>query len=403
MLSQELNHEEDQPVVLEQNLVHDFAQPVSGEEGVKASILAGGWTTRAYRDRRLAVMQKDLIVMRFEDPGPTGTKLTGWGEGFPGPGKIAGDIKRRKRAAGIDTGEGDIQDGGDARDSEGTREAQESEAAQVLAGDDNSEDKKNSEHVPNVEDTHNILAGDENITALDFVMFNPSGLVSHYRVTPVDGTGGMHWKGEWSFDDFEGDTGVRPFEMFKAPPAALRNRYILEDVSPVIDGGLLNEGRESRASGVEPPARAGEEVPEPPSELAVLSEDGAECTPKPPPELADSPVSQKGDEAKKRSNIALARWRYAGEAVLYQVRRKLHSTSFYRETARERKRYILITMKLDHEEQTDAEYCEVLNIRKRVDPNVCYVWNRIADFYGNRKVGEHVYVLVCFQVLRWGN
>lgn len=316
MFSQELDHPEDQPVVIEHVVIDDFTSPST--DGDKAFSIAGGWTTRAYRDRGLAVMQRDLIVMKFDDPGPTGTELTGTGVSFPGSGKISGTIDR---------------------------------VAQPTRGE----------------------GGDGiSIVALDFTMPYPSGLVSHYRLKPVDGSGGMHWKGEWWFDDYEEDQGVRPCDMFRVPPEALRYRYIIEEAFSTEEDSeaRTNPGRQPDVHQSVP---SGEEANEP-----------ANIDPNEHPSDHTARISP------KRTTLAIARWKYARETTLYQVRQKLHSVSFYRERAKERRRYILITMKLSHAEQTDAEFSELLKIRSRVHPNICSTWNRIAMFYSDRKVAEHV-------------
>ncbi|KAJ3526594.1 hypothetical protein NMY22_g10101 [Coprinellus aureogranulatus] len=337
MLSEKLDHAEDQPVLLEQLLIHDYAPP-SSTEGSQASNIAGAWTARAHRDRGLSGKQRDLVLLNFNDPGPNGTELTGDAVGFTGPGKISGTIERK--------------------------------AVPVGEGNERPEGEQHSD------------AGNSNeIVALDFTRTFPEGsVISHYRVTPVAGSDGMQWTGEWWFDDYEADKGVRPFDMFRAPPEALRYRHILED-TPLAEEEHANGPTDETQPSDGDPAAQNAELDQAASGPALPAEASSESASDPPPE----------NEKPNSGALALKRWRFAKEVVLYQVRQKLHSTSFYRERAKERKRYVLITMKLAHSEQSDDEFSELLDIRAKVNPNICYVWKRIAAFYdSDRKVAEHV-------------
>lgn len=327
MLWRELDNPEERPDILEQVLVHDFTSPIP-VNGNQPWGIAGGWTIRLHRNRGLAVMQRDLFVIRFAEPDPMGAELIGAGELHNGPQQITGTIERRTQHSDEEGGEDDSQE--------------------------------LNEH------------GQIEIAALDFTVPWTDGSAIHCRLTPVDGSDGAHWEGEWWYDGDEDDDGVRACDMFRAPPEALRYHDALKEALSF-----------QKDSGTTICAQA---TPKP-SNQPVTSTSEAEV---------GEPFSQRPlppSDAKTCRDAAIARWNYARDVTLYQVREKLHSKAFYRERAKERRRYILLTMKMWNDVQTDEEFCELLKIRARVHPNIIYVWNTIANYYFDRKVPQHVYVL----------
>jgi hypothetical protein len=199
------------------------------------------------------------------------------------------------------------------------------------------------------------------IEALEFTVDVTAGPF-HFRVTPV-GDHNPHWKGEWKYLDYEADTGVWPFDLLRISPDGARFRHILEDV--LVEGEPIAEPSQS---GVEREAE---------SAKIIESSEG----------LVEGTVGA-GSMVEQSRKLALARWRFAGETTRFQVRRQLWSTSYFKQMANERRRWITAAMKDDHGEATTADMCDYITLRKCVHPNISAVWQGTSNFYLNRMVGQ---------------
>ncbi|KAJ2916923.1 hypothetical protein MD484_g3503, partial [Candolleomyces efflorescens] len=342
-LVQDLDHEEDRPDwdPDQQTILNDFSlpspssSPVGGSQSLLTS-LSGTWSGRMYRDRKY-VMQKDVALFRFDLPQePAATEFEGVFEGWSASGKLKGSIEWGDPVKGLED-DGAEDDGGGKGASLGD------------GGDAGAKE---------VEDGRPIVA-------LQFTVDATSGFKFHFRVTPVLDYHGLHWKGEWKFLDYKADTGVRPFDLLRISPDAARFRHFVEDMA--VEGEPLAEASQS---GVEPEA-ASTEILQPSKGPVEGAVDG----------------SSKGEHIRK---LALARWRLAREATLFQARRQLWSTSYFKQMANERRRWITAAMKADHGEATDEDMSDYITLRKCVHPNISSVWHGITRFYLSRQVGESI-------------
>ncbi|KAF6748146.1 hypothetical protein DFP72DRAFT_1174531 [Ephemerocybe angulata] len=399
MLAQPLDHDEDRPNCdVEQTIINDFTRSEDFDDNPG---IAGTWTARLHRDRGLSLMQRDLMVMYLDDPG-VGAEISGAAETFSGPAKLSGTLERGTSSS---TGEG--------------------------------EEGKAAEEGP--------------IIALDFKMVDASGLIYHFKASPI-GDHSYHWaSGEWRFLDYEHDTGVRPFEMFRMPPEAFRYYHHLQNAvasdpePPVeerivtsvsgdtgsnavdtavqespstappnteeasINNTLVVEEEKTPSAGVVVDAEAtsgtAPDAEVSPSEDSSPADMERSLTEEDAPPVAEEasisddtklpvtddskPTAAKSDEVKHNPK-AYARWKFALGVVSFQVRQRLHSKSFYEERARERRRWINSSMKISHSEQTENDWCEFLWLKQMVHPNTTSVWERAVAFYLDRKVAESV-------------
>lgn len=210
-------------------------------------------------------------------------------------------------------------------------------------------------------------SGSLHITGLDLKMngLGEPPTVLCARVTMEDGNP-LRWKGKWWYAPEGGSTDVtnaQTFELLRRPPEAYRFVDLLKNVT---------------SSSTKEPALGG---------------DHCTTTTDSPTSVIQPPTAEIGPTVSKMPSLSLAaaRWKYCISTVLFQVRQRRFSKTFYMDRANERRLWIALSLRQRYRDLvTSPEICEFLALRKIVHPNSSYLWECVANFYEDRRLPQSV-------------